>query len=223
MLVVTALALIGVILVPLSARMAVQALAVSATGFIFINWRFLAVALRSPASPEDFILAVAASVATLTTFTAAIPSSRRAAEFDEERKASSLPMVIGIGSGGLVLLTALMSLYSTVTFEDARPGERDVLVETLGLRFMPPRLIALEGSVGIHATNRDETLHTLTIPSLGIDLPILPGKSVRTQFRAKAGTYLFSCRRHPEMKGEVFLHKPGASDIEDFIGSGAGG
>lgn len=110
--------------------------------------------------------------------------------------------------GGVVLVlivaVAAWNIYLVSTFESeaAQPG--DIRVVTEDFEFAPNSLTASPGTVSVHVTNRDDTLHTFTVEELGVDVSVPSGKSVRATFQADGGQYRVVCKPHePDMAGTL--------------------
>jgi plastocyanin len=76
----------------------------------------------------------------------------------------------------------------------AKPHADDVRVVTRDVKFVPKRLTAEAGEVGIYVKNDDLFWHTLTIDGLHVDKRIATAGRQRIQLRGVApGTYRFVC------------------------------
>lgn len=176
------------------ASLAALMFTVMGAGFVFSL-------LQTPETPELipvtttllFSLAVLLSAIVL-----AIKGRGRAFEPSNAAKA------VGGVTLALIAAIAAWNIYLSATYESeaAQPG--DIAVVTRDFEFHPDSFSTEPGSVTVHVTNRDDTLHTFTIERLGVDISVPPGKSARATFQAPAGEYRFICRPHEqEMAGEL--------------------
>lgn len=173
----------------------------SAAMFTFFGGPFVFVLLQDPETPEviPVVSALLLSLSILvSSIVLAIKGKGRA--FEPSRAARA------IGSAVLVLIVAVAAwnvyLLSTVESEAAQAA--DIRITTEDFEFRPASLSASAGTVSVHLTNRDTTLHTFTIESLDVDVSVPPGRSVRATFSADAGEYRFICRPHaPDMAGDL--------------------
>ena len=164
---------------------------------------FFAVTLISvPEGAKDFIPVMSTLVFSLMVVVSAIALAIRGKGRGFEPSGASSAM----GWVGVVLVTGLVgwSLYASSQFESVAAGADDVLVVTKDFEFTPDSLEADSGTVAIHVTNADDSLHTFTIDELGVDVSIPSGKSNRVEFDAEPGKYRFYCKPHaPDMEGEL--------------------
>lgn len=158
---------------------------------------FVLPTLSVPASAGDFILNVASVLASIAGIVAAIAVLRRVTSSDAPRK-------LGLALVGLFVVATIVSVISSVGYEDATPQEGDVELVAEDIEFTDTSLEARSGEVSVFVDNDDATLHTFTIDELGVNLNIPASSAARTTFEAKPGTYEFYCAPHEEvMKGTL--------------------
>ena len=173
-------------------------LLVTFVAYILLSGPFIIPTLSVPASAGDFILNLGSLIAVLVGIVAAIAVLRRSPA--TSRTARS----IGVVAIGLFLVGAAVSVFATVTREDAVAQEGDLRVVTQDIRFRETSLEAGAGEVSVFVDNKDGTLHTFTIDELDVDLDIPASTSSRVTFEADAGTYQFYCVPHEaDMKGTL--------------------
>jgi plastocyanin len=111
-----------------------------------------------------------------------------------------------VALGALVLLTAsLVGTFAEPKPATAQPG--DLRVVTKDTKFMPVKLEASGGKVGVFVSNEDLFWHTFTIHKLHVNLNIPVGGHRRIEFNAAPGTYEIVCVIHEQggMKGTLVV------------------
>lgn len=67
-----------------------------------------------------------------------------------------------------------------------------------------PTILTVEQGTEVVWTNTDAKEHTVTLDNLALDIVVAPKESVSFTFDTP-GTYDYSCRLHPSMKGTVMV------------------
>lgn len=117
---------------------------------------------------------------------------------------STAAKILGAAALVLILSVSAWNTYLLATYESESAQAADIRLVTSDFEFRPKALSAEGGTVSVHVTNRDETLHTFTIESLGVDVSVPGGRSARVSFQAAPGDYDFICEPHaPDMRGKL--------------------
>jgi len=114
--------------------------------------------------------------------------------------------VAAAATGALVVAAAVVSFASSrSTKSDVRPG--DVALVARHAKFVPVRIEATAGRVGVVLSNRDFFWHTFTIDGLHVNLNVATRGQGRVTFDAPPGTYTFVCLIHEQvgMKGTLVV------------------
>ncbi len=173
-------------------------LLVAFLAFLVLSAPFVIPTLTVPASAGDFILNLASLLAVLVGLIAAIAVIRGRLGF------SGAARSIALGAIGLFVVGTILSVFATITHEDAVAQAGDLRLVTKDIEFQDTSLDAGPGEVSVVVDNMDATLHTFTIDELDVDLDIPASKSARVTFEAEAGTYEFYCVPHEaDMKGTL--------------------
>ena len=166
--------------------------------FLILSAPFVIPTLVVPASAGDFILNLASLLAALLGITAAISVLRRRDD------TSGLPRTLGRAAIGLFIIGAAVSIFSTVTYDDAVAQEGDLALVTQDIEFEDTSLEGEAGEISVFVDNKDATLHMFTIEELDVHLDIPASKSARITFTAEPGTYEFICVPHEtDMSGSL--------------------
>jgi plastocyanin len=167
--------------------------------FLGLSAPFIVPTLTVPASAGDFILNLASLLAAIAGILGAISVIRK-------RDDTGAPTTIGRILIGLFVVGVAISIFSTVSYDDAVAQDGDVKLVTKDIKFSDTSLEAGGGEVSVFIDNQDSTLHTFTIEELGVDLAVPASKSARITFNAEPGTYEFFCRPHEgDMKGKLVI------------------
>jgi plastocyanin len=191
--------LIGVIWLGRSTKGPAILLLVGFAAFLLLSTPFIIPTLMVPASAGDFILNLASLLAGLLGLVAAISVVRH-------RPDSGTTHSLMVGAVALFVLGAAVSVFATVTYDNADAQEGDIRLVTKDIKFQDTTLEADAGEVSVFVDNEDSTLHTFTIDELDVDLDIPASKSARVTFEAAPGTYTFFCRPHEgDMEGTLVV------------------
>lgn len=192
--------LIGVIWLGRASKGPAILLLVGFIAFLILSAPFIIPTLVVPASAGDFILNLASLLAVLLGITAAISVLRRRDD------TSGLPRTLSRAAIGLFVIGAAVSVFSTVTYDDAVAQEGDIQLATQDIEFDNTSLEGEAGEISVFIENQDSTLHTFTIEELDVHLDIPASKSARITFTAEPGTYEFICVPHEaDMKGTLVV------------------
>ena len=192
--------LIGVIWLGRASKGPAILLLVGFIAFLILSAPFVIPTLVVPASAGDFILNLASLLAALLGITAAISVLRG------RDGTSGLPRTFGRAAIGLFVIGAAVSVFSTVTYDDAVAQEGDLALVTQDVEFDDTSLEGEAGEVSVFIDNKDATLHTFTIEELDVHLDIPASKSARITITAEPGTYEFICVPHEtDMKGTLTI------------------
>ena len=173
-------------------------LLVSFIAYILLSGPFIVPTLTVPASAGDFILNLGSLIAVLVGVIAAIAILRGRSGVSRTARSIGLAAIV------LFLVGTLVSVFATVTREDAVAQEGDLRLVAEDISFRDTSLEADAGDVSVFVDNKDGTLHTFTIDELDIDLDIPASTSSRVTFEAEPGTYEFYCVPHAtDMKGTL--------------------
>lgn len=172
-------------------------LGVLAIIFIVMNLPFIIPALAIPASLVDFIATVWLLLAAITAVVAGFFASRSDAP---SAGAGTFRLVVV----GVAVLAAVVSVISTVTYDEAARTEGDLALTAEDIEFQPESLDGDSGTVAVFVTNNDPTFHTFTIDELDVHLDIPANTTARIEFDADSGDYEFYCVPHEQdMKGTL--------------------
>jgi plastocyanin len=175
-------------------------LLVASLAFLITGAPFMIPTLTVPASAGDFILNLAALLAALAGVVSAIQVVRGQAERVGGAR------TVGLTGVALFVVGAVVSIFSTFTYDDAVRQEGDVAQVTKDIEFQNKSLEAEAGEISIFVENDDGTLHTFTIDELDVDLDVPASKSARVTFQAEPGTYKFYCVPHKgDMEGTLVV------------------
>ena len=192
--------IIGVIWLGRASKGPAILLLVGFIAFLILSAPFVLPTLVVPASAGDFILNLASLLAALLGITAAIAVLRRRDD------ASGMPRTLGRAAIGLFVIGAAVSVFSTITYDDAVAQEGDISLVTQDIEFQDTTLEGEAGEVSVFIDNKDATLHTFTIEELDVHLDIPASKSARITFTAEPGTYEFICVPHEtDMSGTLVV------------------
>lgn len=176
-------------------RVSAIVLGVLAIIFIAMNAPFIIPTLAVPASLIDFVSTAWILLAAITAVVAGFLAFRSQAP-------SAAPRTFQRVVAGLAVVAVVVSVISSVTYDNATEQEGDLAVTAEDIEFQPESLDAASGTVAVFVTNNDPTLHTFTIDELDVDLDIPANSTARIEFEADAGDYEFYCVPHEEdMKG----------------------
>ena len=172
-------------------------LAVLTVVFIAMNLPFIIPTLAVPASVIDFISTAWLLLASITAVVAGIMAFRTSAPSNGAR---TLQRVVA----GLAVVAVVVSIVSTVTYDDAAQQDGDIELTTEDIEFSPETIEGASGTVAVFVTNNDPTTHTFTIDELDVDLDIPANATARVEFEADSGEYEFYCVPHEaDMKGTL--------------------
>ena len=76
-------------------------------------------------------------------------------------------------------------------------------IEMKGVAFAPAQVTVRTGD-SVEWANGDIVAHTATSKEGGFDVNVLPGRTVGAVM-TRPGTFNYTCRYHPNMKGEVVV------------------
>ena len=165
--------------------------------FLLLSGPFIVPAFTVPASAGDFITNLLSVLAVLVGIVSAIAVLRGA-------RSSDTPKKVGLAAAALAVAGIVLSVVSTLGYEDATAREGDVELAAEDIEFSDTSLEAQEGEVSVFVDNADATFHTFTIDELDVNLGIPASKAARVTFQAPPGTYEFYCVPHKEtMKGTL--------------------
>jgi plastocyanin len=123
------------------------------------------------------------------------------------KASGSAARVVAVGTAVLVVAALVVSLLSSgSTKADARSG--DITLVAQHAKFVPTRIEAHAGRIGVALSNRDFFWHTFTISGLHVNLNVATRGQGRISFDAPPGTYTFVCLIHEQigMKGTLVVH-----------------
>ncbi|MEO7803420.1 MAG: cupredoxin domain-containing protein [Actinomycetota bacterium] len=116
-------------------------------------------------------------------------------------------MALGVLDILLIAGIVATALYSSSKFESVSAKEGDVLVTSTDFKFQPDELVTEAGTISVHITNKDDTLHTFTIDDLNVEVAVPAKKETTVTFEADAGKFRFYCKPHaPDMDGTLTVN-----------------
>lgn len=155
----------------------------------------------APEEPREFIPLVAGyGLSVVVVVSAAVLAIRgRGRGFERSNAART----VGAATAAALVAITAWSAAARMNFESAPAAAGDLRIGADEFSFDPADATAQAGKVSVHVNNRGVGLHTFTIDSLGVDLPIPAGMSQRVAFEAAPGAYDFYCKLHPGMDGRL--------------------
>ncbi len=155
--------------------------------------------LGHPESALAFVPALLPELARLTVLVAAVGALRRW-DTDRARRVVLVPV-------GVFVALAIVSVGLSATLDDDVAQSGDILVESKNILWMPGRITAVAGQVGVFIENKDPVRHTFVIEQLGVDVELPTSASRRVEFSAPAGTYEIICTvpGHENMTGTLVI------------------
>ena len=193
------LLVVGVVLLRNKTKPAAILLLVIHLAMFAMSLPFTIPSLMVPASAIDFSLTLFLAILNLVGIAAAIAVLRGQGDVvsSAARTVASVALVV-------ILIGVALSVYSSVTYDNAVAQEGDIRLVTQDTDFSDTSIEADEGTVGVFVDNKDGTTHTFTIEELDVDLEIPGGKTARVTFEAEQGSYDFICVPHEEdMAGNI--------------------
>jgi len=171
-----------------------KVLAIVGCGLAGLAMYWTVFGLAFPASPLDFLPGLLVPIGVVL----GIGGNAAAIRHRRERVPAAMPMErrIMVGVLAIVLVAAAISVIAAIVSRaTVEPAAGDVVVEMKAFAF--PELVEARVGDQLLVHNGDAAMHDFAVPTLGIDLDVLPGNDGVIDLAGVApGTYTVYCTLH---------------------------
>jgi plastocyanin len=108
----------------------------------------------------------------------------------------------GLPTRTLLALAAMVSITGVSVGPVSAQGQTH-RIDMKGVAFAPAEITVRVGDT-LEWNNADIAAHTATSKESGFDVNVLPGRKGTTVVK-QAGTFSYTCRYHPTMKGQIVV------------------